>query len=87
MVSLLIREKETVRDNDDNERIPSIFLRFPFVCVSIGIVIEMIPTIGVVYNPILNEVKFHPLKELIGYDSLIFVGGIGLFYFNGTRIQ
>ena len=83
MVSLLIREKETVRDNDDNERIPSIFLRFPFVCVSI----EMIPTIGVVYNPILNEVKFHPLKELIGYDRMIFVGGIGLFDFNGIGIQ
>ena len=54
-----------MRDSDDNERISSIFLRFPFVCVSIGIVIGMIPTIGVVYNPILNEVNFHPLKELI----------------------
>ncbi|KAJ3674310.1 hypothetical protein LUZ60_004926 [Juncus effusus] len=28
---------------------------FPFVCVSIGLTINKIPTIGVVYNPILNE--------------------------------
>jgi hypothetical protein len=38
-----------------------IFLRFPFVCVSIGIVIERIPSIGVVYNPILNEVIICPI--------------------------
>ncbi|XP_057871247.1 inositol monophosphatase 3 isoform X2 [Cryptomeria japonica] len=28
---------------------------FPFVCVSIGLTIEKIPTIGVVYNPMLGE--------------------------------
>ncbi|KAJ1690269.1 hypothetical protein LUZ63_014424 [Rhynchospora breviuscula] len=28
---------------------------FPFVCVSIGLTIGKLPTIGVVYNPILNE--------------------------------
>ncbi|XP_038710625.1 inositol monophosphatase 3-like [Tripterygium wilfordii] len=28
---------------------------FPFVCVSIGLTIKKIPTVGVVYNPILNE--------------------------------
>ncbi|KAJ7946388.1 Inositol-1-monophosphatase [Quillaja saponaria] len=28
---------------------------FPFVCVSIGLTIEKIPTVGVVYNPIINE--------------------------------
>ncbi|KAI9079931.1 hypothetical protein K1719_038177 [Acacia pycnantha] len=28
---------------------------FPFVCVSIGITIQKVPTVGVVYNPILNE--------------------------------
>ncbi|KAJ1427139.1 Inositol monophosphatase-like [Sesbania bispinosa] len=28
---------------------------FPFVCVSIGLTIRKIPTVGVVYNPILNE--------------------------------
>jgi len=31
--------------------------RFPFVCVSIGLTIGKIPTIGVVYNPIINEVR------------------------------
>jgi inositol-phosphate phosphatase/L-galactose 1-phosphate phosphatase len=29
--------------------------RFPFVCVSIGLAIGKIPTVGVVYNPILGE--------------------------------
>ncbi|XP_044981248.1 inositol-phosphate phosphatase isoform X3 [Hordeum vulgare subsp. vulgare] len=29
---------------------------FPFVCVSIGLTIGKIPTVGVVYNPIMNEV-------------------------------
>lgn len=29
--------------------------RFPFVCVSIGLTIGKIPTVGVVYNPILGE--------------------------------
>ncbi|KAI4298783.1 hypothetical protein L6164_032301 [Bauhinia variegata] len=28
---------------------------FPFVCVSIGLTIEKIPVVGVVYNPILDE--------------------------------
>nr|GMD11339.1 inositol monophosphatase 3 [Ipomoea batatas] len=28
---------------------------FPFVCVSIGLTIGKIPTVGVVYNPIMNE--------------------------------
>ncbi|XP_020093141.1 inositol monophosphatase 3 [Ananas comosus] len=28
---------------------------FPFVCVSIGLTIGKVPTIGVVYNPIMNE--------------------------------
>ena len=30
--------------------------RFPFVCVSIGLVINKVPAVGVVYNPILDEV-------------------------------
>eukprot|EP00252_Welwitschia_mirabilis_P024786 TRINITY_DN7480_c0_g1_i1.p1 TRINITY_DN7480_c0_g1~~TRINITY_DN7480_c0_g1_i1.p1 ORF type:complete len:338 (-),score=49.96 TRINITY_DN7480_c0_g1_i1:296-1309(-) len=29
--------------------------RFPFVCISIGLTISKIPTVGVVYNPILGE--------------------------------
>ncbi|XP_056692548.1 uncharacterized protein [Spinacia oleracea] len=29
---------------------------FPFVCVSIGLTIGKVPTVGVVYNPIMNEV-------------------------------
>lgn len=29
--------------------------RFPFVCVSIGLTIGKVPTIGVVYNPIMEE--------------------------------
>lgn len=29
--------------------------RFPFVCVSIGLTINKVPTVGVVYNPIMNE--------------------------------
>ncbi|KAH6777252.1 Inositol monophosphatase family protein [Perilla frutescens var. hirtella] len=28
---------------------------FPFVCVSIGLTIDRIPTVGVVYNPIMDE--------------------------------
>lgn len=28
---------------------------FPFVCVSIGLTIGMVPTVGVVYNPIMEE--------------------------------
>ncbi|KAI9123758.1 hypothetical protein K1719_005058 [Acacia pycnantha] len=28
---------------------------FPFVCVSIGLTIQKVPTVGVVYNPIMNE--------------------------------
>ncbi|KAG8649149.1 inositol-phosphate phosphatase isoform X1 [Manihot esculenta] len=28
---------------------------FPFVCISIGLTIAKVPTVGVVYNPILNE--------------------------------
>ncbi|KAG8062681.1 hypothetical protein GUJ93_ZPchr0003g16518 [Zizania palustris] len=28
---------------------------FPFVCVSIGLTVRKIPTVGVVYNPIMNE--------------------------------
>lgn len=29
--------------------------RFPFVCISIGLTIQKVPVVGVVYNPILNE--------------------------------
>ncbi|KAK1268491.1 Inositol monophosphatase 3 [Acorus gramineus] len=29
--------------------------RYPFVCVSIGLTIEKVPTVGVVYNPIIDE--------------------------------
>ena len=32
------------------------FCSFPFVCVSIGLTIGKIPTVGVVFNPIMNEV-------------------------------
>lgn len=28
---------------------------FPFVCVSIGLAINKVPVVGVVYNPIMNE--------------------------------
>lgn len=35
----------------------STIYRFPFVCVSIGLTIGKVPTVGVVYNPILNEVR------------------------------
>ncbi|KAG7012652.1 Inositol monophosphatase, partial [Cucurbita argyrosperma subsp. argyrosperma] len=30
---------------------------FPFVCVSIGLTIGKVPTVGVVYNPIIDEVR------------------------------
>lgn len=33
-----------------------IFLRFPFVCVSIGLTIGKVPVVGVVFNPIMDEV-------------------------------
>ena len=33
------------------------FCRFPFVCVSIGLTIGKVPAVGVVYNPILDEVR------------------------------
>jgi len=29
--------------------------KFPFVCVSIGLVINKVPVVGVVYNPIMGE--------------------------------
>jgi inositol-phosphate phosphatase/L-galactose 1-phosphate phosphatase len=29
--------------------------RYPFVCVSIGLVVDKVPTVGVVFNPILDE--------------------------------
>jgi len=32
--------------------------RFPFVCISIGLTIGKVPTVGVVYNPIMDEVRF-----------------------------
>ncbi|KAB5551539.1 hypothetical protein DKX38_008850 [Salix brachista] len=31
---------------------------FPFVCISIGLTIGKVPTVGVVYNPIMDEVRF-----------------------------
>ncbi|XP_057960778.1 inositol monophosphatase 3 isoform X2 [Malania oleifera] len=42
---------------------------FPFVCVSIGLTIGKIPTVGVVYNPIIDEVRnsvflLHDLQHL-----------------------
>eukprot|EP01034_Spumella_vulgaris_P022936 gene22936-29115_t len=39
---------------------------FPFSCVSIGLVVDKIPTVGVVYNPFTKEL-FQALTEL-GYD-------------------
>lgn len=30
--------------------------KYPFVCVSIGLVINKVPAVGVVYNPIIDEV-------------------------------
>lgn len=36
--------------------------RFPFVCVSIGLTIGKIPTVGVVYNPIMDEVSVFVLR-------------------------
>jgi len=33
--------------------------RFPFVCISIGLTIGKVPTVGVVYNPIMDEVRFY----------------------------
>ncbi|KAH7290868.1 hypothetical protein KP509_30G067000 [Ceratopteris richardii] len=29
--------------------------RYPFVCISIGLTIKKVPVVGVIYNPILNE--------------------------------
>ncbi|KAG6744522.1 hypothetical protein POTOM_051158 [Populus tomentosa] len=34
---------------------------FPFVCISIGLTIGKVPTVGVVYNPIMEEVRFYLL--------------------------
>ncbi|EOY28900.1 Inositol monophosphatase family protein isoform 1 [Theobroma cacao] len=46
---------------------------FPFVCVSIGLTIGKVPTVGVVYNPIMNE---------------LFTGVLGKGAFlNGTPIR
>lgn len=33
-----------------------LIFRFPFVCISIGLTIDKVPTVGVVYNPIIEEV-------------------------------
>lgn len=52
--------------------------RFPFVCVSIGLTIGKIPTIGVVYNPIMDEVRIFMLRECIMFGTTI--GGIDHTY-------
>jgi hypothetical protein len=44
--------------------------RFPFVCVSIGLTIGKIPTVGVVYNPIMNEVN---IDSILYFFSLLLV--------------
>ncbi|RWW53873.1 hypothetical protein BHE74_00039588 [Ensete ventricosum] len=36
-----------------------VYLMFPFVCVSIGLAIGKVPTVGVVYNPIVGEVSVY----------------------------
>lgn len=42
--------------------------RFPFVCVSIGLTIGKVPIVGVVYNPIMNEVRILvPWEHVSGY--------------------
>lgn len=33
--------------------------RFPFVAISIGLTINQEPVVGVIYNPILNQVMFY----------------------------
>lgn len=45
------------------------YFRFPFVCVSIGLTIGRVPTVGVVYNPIMDEVSSTAAMGL----TLIFV--------------
>uniref|UniRef100_A0A0C9QN68 Inositol-1-monophosphatase n=1 Tax=Wollemia nobilis TaxID=56998 RepID=A0A0C9QN68_9CONI len=47
--------------------------RFPFVCISIGLTIRKVPTVGVVYNPIIGEL----FKAISGRGA----------YLNGQRIQ
>lgn len=46
--------------------------RFPFVCVSIGLVVDKIPVVGVIFNPILDEL----------YTAHINRGA----YMNGSRL-
>ena len=46
--------------------------RFPFVCVSIGLTIGKVPTVGVVYNPILNEVN---IPTSITSHNFLFICG------------
>ncbi|MQL99860.1 hypothetical protein Taro_032589 [Colocasia esculenta] len=45
---------------------------YPFVCVSIGLTIGKVPTVGVVYNPILNEVYVD--RELFLTETPLKVG-------------
>ena len=43
--------------------------RFPFVCVSIGLTIGKEPVVGVVYNPIINEVLCDILTSLMSWEQ------------------
>ncbi|MQM03312.1 hypothetical protein Taro_036091 [Colocasia esculenta] len=63
---------------------------YPFVCVSIGLTIGKVPTVGVVYNPILNEVRIciSCCGSAILLVSMLFTGvrGQGAFL-NGNPIK
>ncbi|KAG6771028.1 hypothetical protein POTOM_022371 [Populus tomentosa] len=45
---------------------------FPFVCISIGLTIGKVPTVGVVYNPIMDEVRFCGSHVSSDSDALFF---------------
>ncbi|GFS32608.1 inositol monophosphatase family protein [Actinidia rufa] len=53
---------------------------YPFVCVSIGLTIGKVPTVGVVYNPIMDEVRIFLLQLFTG------IHGQGAFL-NGNPIK
>ncbi|EYU27687.1 hypothetical protein MIMGU_mgv1a013524mg [Erythranthe guttata] len=53
---------------------------FPFVCVSIGLTIGKVPTVGVVYNPIMDEVDFFDFSNFFIYEK--YKSRANIFSFN-----
>ncbi|GFQ00021.1 inositol monophosphatase 1 [Phtheirospermum japonicum] len=54
---------------------------FPFVCVSIGLTVGRVPTVGVVYNPIMDEVRSLRMSGSCALNLCgVAAGRLDLFY-------